>query len=308
MNMTNDKTLRETDLQKLKDLLSQMRQMQYTSSGYQTLDILTGGLIRGGVTLIASRPAVGKSSLVLNMVSRLSRQMTGSILFFSPRFREAEVTMRLLRIGTGLESRRFFDKILHAEDIAKNCTDLFNAQLSSIQINASTYPNLEQIRQCCKYTPDLRLLVVDSIERITEPFVSWKDPHGMEASYEPKDKSLGFLKMLALDLDIPVICTTGLHRSLERRKNKRPKLSDLTKTDVPSQLVDQVLFLYRDRYYDPYGKDGAEIIVARNNNGATGVVELGWDYGTCRFDEVTNNFTEYPLIIERGVQDGEESF
>lgn len=286
MNMTNDKTLRETDLQKVRDLLLQMRQMRYISSGYQTLDALTGGFIRGGVTLIASRPAVGKSSLTLNMVSRLSQQMTGSILVFSPRFQEAEVIIRLLRIGTGLASRRFFDKHLPTEDIAKNCTDLFNAQLSSIKINASTYPNLEQIRQCCKYTPDLRLLVVDSIERIVEPLVITKNTLQWEEKYEAKDKSLGFLKMLALDLDIPVICTTGLHRSLERRQNKRPKLSDLTKADVPADLLDQILFLYRDRYYDPYGKDGAEIIVAKNNNGATGVVELDWDYETCRFDEI----------------------
>ena len=292
MNMTNDKTLRETDLQKVKDLLSQMRQTRYISSGYQTLDTLSGGLSRGGVTLIASRPAVGKSSLVLNMVSRLSRQMTGSILVFSPRFQEAEVVIRLLQIGTGLESRRFFDRRLPTEEIAKNCTDLFNAQLSSIQINSSTFPNLEQIRQCCKYTPNLQLLVVDSIERIVEPLVITKDTLQWKENYETKEKSLGFLKMLALDLDIPVICTTGLHRSLERRKNKRPKLSDLTKTDVPAHLVDQILFLYRDRYYDPYGKEGAELIVAKNNFGATGVVKLCWDYGTCRFDEVTNNFTE----------------
>ena len=286
MNMMNDKTLTGIGLREARDLLLQMRQMRYTSSGYQTLDALTGGLIRGGVTLIASRPAVGKSSLVLNMVSRLSRQMTGSILVFSPRFQEAEVVIRLFRIGTGLASRRFFDRRLPTEEIAKNCTDLFNAQLSSIQINSSTYPNLEQIRQCCKYTPDLRLLVVDSIERIVEPVVITKDTLQWEEKYEAKDKSLGFLKMLALDLDIPVICTTGLHRSLERRKNKRPKLSDLTKTDVPIHMVDQILFLYRDRYYDPYGKEGAELIVAKNNNGATGVVELDWDYETCRFDEI----------------------
>ena len=286
MNMTNDKTLRETDLQKVKDLLSQMRQTRYISSGYQTLDTLSGGLSRGGVTLIASRPAVGKSSLVLNMVSRLSRQMTGSILVFSPRFQEAEVVIRLLRIGTGLASRRFFDRRLPTEEITKNCTDLFNAQLSSIQINSSTFPNLEQIRQCCKYTPNLQLLVVDSIERIVEPLVITKDTLQWKENYEAKEKSLGFLKMLALDLDIPVICTTGLHRSLERRKNKRPKLSDLMKTDVPAHFVDQILFLYRDRYYDPYGQEGAELIVAKNNNGGTGVVELDWDYETCRFDEI----------------------
>ena len=286
MNMLNDKTLTGIGLREARDLLLQMRQMRYTSSGYQTLDALTGGLIRGGVTLIASRPAMGKSSLVLNMVSRLSRQMTGSILVFSPRFQEAEVVIRLLRIGTGLASRRFFDRRLPTEEIAKNCTDLFNAQLSSIQINSSTFPNLEQIRQCCKYTPNLQLLVVDSIERIVEPLVITKDTLQWEEKYEAKDKSLSFLKMLALDLDIPVICTTGLHRSLERRKNKRPKLSDLTKTDVPAHLVDQILFLYRDRYYDPYGKEGAELIVAKNNNGGTGVVELDWDYETCRFDEI----------------------
>lgn len=263
-----------------------MRKVRHVSSGYQTFDRLTGGFIHGGVTLIASRPAVGKSSLVLNMVSRLSQQMTGSILIFSPRFQEFEVVIRLLQIGTGLASRRFFDKYLPTEDIAKNCTDLFNAQLSSIQINSSTYPNLEQIRQCCKYTPNLQLLVVDSIERIAEPLVISKDTLRWKENYEAKDKSLGFLKNLALDLDIPVVCTTSLHRSLERRKNKRPKLSDLPKTDVPADLLDQILFLYRDRYYDPYGKEGAELIVAKNDFGATGTVELGWSYETCRFDEV----------------------
>ena len=288
MNMTNDKTLRETDLQKFKDQLSQMRQTRYTSSGYQTLDTLTGGFVRGGVTLIASRPAMGKSSLVLNMVSRLSRQMTGSILLFSPRFQEAEVVMRLLRIGTGLVSRRFFDKHLPTEDIAKNCTDLFNAQLSSIQINPSNFPDLEQIRRYCKCTPNLQLLVVDSIERIVEPIESCKDTSRWEESYEPKDKSLSFLKKLAQDLDIPVVCTTSLHRGLERRKNKRPKLSDLMKTGVSAHLIDQIIFPYRDRYYDPYGEDGAELIVAKNKYGPTGVVQLDWDYETCRFDEITN--------------------
>ena len=89
----------ETDLQEAKALIEQ--NAGFTSSGYESLDILTGGLIRGGVTLIAARPAMGRFSLALNMVSRLSRQISGTILIFSPRFREAEVVMRLLQIGTG---------------------------------------------------------------------------------------------------------------------------------------------------------------------------------------------------------------
>jgi replicative DNA helicase len=267
----------ETDLQEAKALIEQ--NAGFTSSGYESLDILTGGLIQGGVTLIAARPAMGRFSLALNMVSRLSRQISGTILIFSPRFREAEVVMRLLQIGTGLQSCKFLDKNLTSEELMKQCSGFFRSQISNIKVVALTILSLEEILWECNRIANLQLLVVDSVECIRDPL------HG-QGAFEAKEKSLHLLKKLALDLDIPVVCTTGLHRGLERRKDKRPKLSDLTKIAVPEHLVDQVIFPYRYLYYDVFGKEGTELIVSKNNCGATGVIELHWDYETCRFDEI----------------------
>ena len=281
MNMMKQEEFAETDLQEAKALIAQNQNAGFTSSGYESLDILTGGLIRGGVSLIAARPAMGRFSLALNMVSRLSRQISGTILVFSPRFREAEVVMRLLQIGTGLQSCKFLDKNLTSEELMKQCSGFFRSQISNIKVVALTILSLEEILWECNRIANLQLLVVDSVECIHD------NPHGQGTS-EAKEKSLHLLKKLALDLDIPVVCTTGLHRGLERRKDKRPKLSDLTEIAVPEHLVDQVIFPYRYLYYDVFGKEGTELIVAKNNCGATGVIELNWDYKTCRFDEIKN--------------------
>lgn len=271
-----------------KALLDQMRKDRRVTTGFEALDNVMGGLIPGGVTLIAGRPAMGRSSLVLNMVSRLSKQLSGSILVFSPRYNEREMIIRLLTIGTKLPSRKFFDKTLPTEDLLGRFVDFFSSNKSKIKIDPYSAPSLEDIRRRCKSTPNIKLLVADSIERICESSeLHQNDPHWDE-HYEPKDKILQFLKVLALDLDIPIICTTCLHRSLERRNNKRPHLGDLKKIELPVELVDQIIFLYRDRYYyDSTEETRAECIVARNNGGEVGTAWLSWDYDTETYADVT---------------------
>ena len=112
--------------------------------------------------------------------------------------------------------------------------------------------------------------------------VSWNPPH------ESADKILKFLKNLASTYDIPVIGTVRVSRNVERRKNKRPQLPDLKKFDASDEAVDQVIFPYRHRYYCVNTTEMAEIIVAKNNHGKTGMVELGWNRLTGRFYEMTD--------------------
>jgi uncharacterized protein (DUF1810 family) len=100
---------------------------------------------------------------------------------------------------------------------------------------------------------------------------------------EPKDKVLQALRAIAKELHVPVLCTMHSHRSLERRKNKRPRLADLKKSEISEDLADQIIFLYRDQYYDPFGNDGAECIIAKSSSKNTGTVELSWDCSTGRF-------------------------
>ena len=282
--------MKETDLQEAKSLLAQIKQNMYpqTSTGYASLDRLTGGLIRGGVTLIGGRVAMGRSSLSLNMVSRVAMQQTGNILVFSPRYSTREMTIRLLTIGMDLPAEKLLDGSLSVEERQARCADFLRVQKSNIKIIPTTYLSQENIQYYCDWVANLRLVVVDGLEHIYEPFNFSPQPGNLNMPRKAMDKILLSLKKLALTKDIPVIGTVTVHRSIERRKNKRPKLSDLKKIDVPAELADQIMFLYRDRYYDSFGYEKAEVIVAKNRPGKTGTVELDWDYETGRLVEITD--------------------
>ncbi len=281
--------MKETDLQEAKSLLARIQQMYpQTSTGYASLDQLCGGLIRGGVTLIGGRVAMGRSSLALNMVSRVAMQQTGNILVFSPRYNTREMTIRLLSIGMDLPAEKLLDGSLSVEEREARCATFFGAQKSNIKIIPTTYLSLENIQYYSDRVANLRLVVVDGLEHIYEPVDYSTEPVNLNTPREAMDKILRSLKKLALTKDVPVIGTVTVHRSIERRKNKRPKLSDLKKFDVPAELADQIMFLYRDRYYDPFGYEKAEIIVAKNRLGKTGTVELELAYETARFDEITD--------------------
>ena len=270
-----------------RDLLEQMRQDKRVSSGYEAFDELTGGLIPGGVTLIGSRPAMGRTALVLNIVSRLAQRQPGNILIFSPDLRTREVAVRLLNIGLNLEAGQLLDGSLPKEALAARCADFFLSQQSHIKIDVATSPSLQNILSHSYNIPNLQLLVVDNLEYICQPVDFHAEKIVWDTPREPMDKILMCLKNLAWELDVPVICTAHLHRSLERRKDKRPILADLKKIDIPEELPDQIVFLYRDRYYDPFGEEDAECIVAKNNRGEIGTVRLVWNWEIGSFTDIS---------------------
>lgn len=274
--------MKATDLQEVKRQLEQMRQkaLQYTLTGYPSIDDLTGGLPKGGVTLIGGRVAMGRASLARNIATRVAARHTGNVLIFSTRSPGPEVAMRLLSIGMGMSPEKLFDGSVSREKLAVWYLDFLMSQQSNIKIIWCSNLSLKMIQEDCKKTENLNLVVVDGVETIHELTDYSVKP------YEPVDKVLKTLKKVAQTENVPVIGTLRIHRSIERRKNKRPKLKDLQKVNASEDLADQIIFLYRDRYYDPFGDPEAEIIVAKNNYGNTGTVALEFDYETRRFDEI----------------------
>ena len=268
-----------------KQIIEQMRRDRGYPSGYEDLDNLCGGLVRNGVTLIAARPAMGKTSLALNIVSRLSRQQDGAILIFSPEAWSDEIVMHLLSISTGLAPDHFLDNLLPSGKVAEKFLDYYNEKESSIKIDRNSFLSLDHIWDHCCGIPDLRLVVIDPVEGICK-HVNFADKSARRD--DPEDPAVLFrsLRELAQHLNVPVLCTAHLHRSLERRQNKRPHLGDLKKIGISKEMADQIIFLYRDRYYDPEGEEGAELIVARVAQGDVGTVRLNWDYATRRFTEI----------------------
>jgi len=276
-NLTFKKVI---DFEEAKQLLEQMRRDRGFPSGHMGLDKLCGGLVKDGVTLIASRPAMGRTSLVLNIVNRLAQQGGGTILICSSQIRPSEFALRLFSIGTGLELERFFDDKLPQATVATKFLDYYEAKKSNIKFVIDNSLSLDEIWDYSCNIPDLRLIVIDPVEEIYTP-------NDRDAKKIPPSAIFKSLRQLAHTLTVPVLCTSHLHRSLEQRKNKRPRLGDLKKIGIDPEWLDQIIFLYRDQYYYSDGEEGAEWIVAKSPQDRIGTVQLDWDYATQRFSEKT---------------------
>ena len=276
-------------IEEVQKYLQTMR--RYISTGYQGWDALTGGLARGELTLIGSRPCMGRSCFALGIANFVSKYNSGTVAIVSPQESEKEVAVRLLQIGMGTEASKLLDGSMSPEDAAAACSDFLISRRGKIKNIRPTYLTLAEIQLWGEIHSDLRLLIVDNIEYIHKPILSIPDDGKVfKPEQVPMPKLIHCLKRLAQILDVPVICTASLHRSLENRKNKRPRLKDLEKINVPVELVDQVVFLYRDGYYYEHSKrDAAECIIAKSPSGQTGTVHLEWHPETGEFRNFENS-------------------
>ncbi len=280
-------------LEEIQQRLQQLYNNQTISSapsGYDGWDGLTGGLVRGGLTFIGSRPAMGSTSLVLNIAHRVAREQAGTVLIFAPDSSESEFAMRLMQIGMGMNIGRLFDGSLAPAAAIDKCHTLFAERKGNIQIYDLPCLSLDDICDRCFSVPDLQLVVVDGIEQIYQHrgWGSWNDANGPKR--ESMDRVIKFLQNLAQNCNVPVVCTAHMHRSLERRKDKHPKLEDLTKIDVPVNAVDQAVFLYRScYYYFDCDDDTAQCIVAKTPYGQTGTFCLQWHPMTGEFSETEHS-------------------
>lgn len=276
-------------IEEVQKYLQTMR--RYISTGYQGWDALTGGLARGELTLIGSRPCMGRSCFALGIANFVSKCNSGTVAIVSPQESEKEVAVRLLQIGIGTEASKLLDGSMSPEDAAAACRDFLMSRRGKIKNIRPSYLTLAEIQLWGEIHSDLRLLIVDNIEYIHKPILSIPDDgKAFKPEQVPMPKLIYCLKRLAQILDVPVICTASLHRSLENRKNKRPRLKDLEKINVPVELVDQVVFLYRDGYYYEHSRpDTAECIISKSPNGQTGTVQLQWNPKTGEFRNLENS-------------------
>ena len=265
------------DLKEVKQLLDQIRQDRGFSTGYEELDQQCGGLVRNGVTLLAGRPGMGKTSLALNMVARLSRQEEGTILIFAPGSWPNEMISRLLSIVMAVPPHKLLDDSFPSFVVADMFAEYYRAKKSNIKVDYNSFLTLGHIMDKCYSIPDLWMVVIAPVNGICDA-VEWDKPEEPEAVYK-------ILQKMAKDLNVPVLCTLQLHRSLEKRKNKRPRLGDLKKVGISEDMADQIFFLYRDRYYEYQGEEGAELIIAKVAQGEAGTIYLDWDYETGCFSE-----------------------
>lgn len=260
------------------------------STGFVDLDTFLGGLRNGSLTIIAARPAMGKTAFVVNILQNLCIREKQPALMFSLEMTQAELAMRIMsseskisgsdiRIGN-LKPKEWDDML----NTVESCGDvpLFIDETSSLTIAA-----LQERAKRIKKVKDLKLVVVDYLQLLAS-----SSSKASNREQEIADISRG-LKRLAKDISCPVIALAQLNRSVESRAEKRPMLSDLRESGAIEQDADNVLFIHRPSVYDKNEKqDVAEIIVAKQRSGPTGIVHLKWIGRLTQFtDEIKEKHT-----------------
>jgi replicative DNA helicase len=254
-------------------------------SGFRDLDRITSGFQEGNLVIVAARPSMGKSGLALCVAANLAVRAGTPVALFTLEMSKSEVTQRLMCSEAKVESQRLRTGKLAAEDwprLTAACDKLAKAPIYVDDTGSITMMEIRsKARRLKQRHPNLGLIIVDYLQLMTS---------GMTAENRVQEVSQisRSLKVLARDLDVPILALSQLSRAVEQRHDKRPILSDLRESGSLEQDSDIVIFIYRDEYYnDESDQQGlAEIHVAKHRNGPTDTVKLSFLRRYAKFSDL----------------------
>ncbi|WP_312940348.1 replicative DNA helicase [Oscillibacter sp.] len=261
------------------DRLSEMSEstsgMPGLSTGLSMLDTKITGLNKSDLILLAARPGMGKTSMALNMALNVAKGTEQSVAVFSLEMSKEQLVLRLLSSEALVESNKLRTGSLRETDWERIADAATVLNRVDIRIDDNPLLSVADMNAKCRRLENLGLVVIDYLQLMTS--AGGKSRGGENRQQVVSDISRT-LKIMAKELDVPVICLSQLSRANEKRDDKRPMLSDLRESGAIEQDADIVLFLYRDDYYneDSEKRNIAECIVAKNRHGETGKVELKW--------------------------------
>ena len=244
------------------------------STGLRDLDTKINGLNKSDLLLVAARPAMGKSAFALNMGVNVAKKYKKTVAIFNLEMSREQLAMRLLASESSVELQKLTTGKLSEEEWTKLC--IASAALSQTDIRIDDNPSVTvaDINAKCRRLDNLGLVIIDYLQLM--------QGSGYGKNSENRVTVVGeisrSLKIMAKELNVPVICLSQLSRAVESRTDKRPILSDLRESGAIEQDADAVMFLYRDEYYNANTEDKglAECIVGKNRHGETGTVKLQW--------------------------------
>lgn len=259
---------------KLEELYNQKEHITGVPTGFAELDKKTAGLHGSELILIAARPAMGKSAFALNIGSYAATRANVPVAIFSLEMSKEQVGNRILCSEALVDSNNVRTGELNDEELGKLAE--ISGELSQAPIYIDDTPGISvmEIRAKCrklKLEKNIGLVIIDYLQLI--------QGSGKTSSREQEIAEISrSLKILAKEIEVPVIALSQLSRAVEARPDHRPMLSDLRESGSIEQDADIVMFLYRDDYYneDSEKKNIAEVIIAKQRAGSTGTVELAW--------------------------------
>lgn len=247
-----------------------------TPSGFIDLDLKTSGLNNSELIIMAARPAMGKSAFVINIAHYVAMHQKMPVMIFSLEMSKEQLVNRILCSEAEVDSMKVRTGKLDSNDWVK--LGKASGNLAEVPIYIDDTPGLSsaELRAKCrkaKLEKDIGLIIIDYLQLMESKSSSNNGSRQQEISEISRS-----LKILAKELNVPVIALSQLSRAPEARTDHRPILSDLRESGAIEQDADIVMFLYRDDYYNPDSekKNIAEVIIAKNRNGNTGTVELAW--------------------------------
>ncbi len=271
----------------LERLYNQKGSITGVPSGFIDLDNMTSGFHGSELIIIAARPAMGKSAFAINIATNAAVKNNVPVVIFNLEMSKEQIGNRILGSEAMVDSNKIRTGQIEDSDWGKLATA--SGLLSDAPIYIDDTPGIKvmDIRTKCrklKMEKKIGLIVIDYLQ-----LIQGNSKRGGTREQEISEISRS-LKILAKELDVPVIALSQLSRSVESREDKRPMLSDLRESGAIEQDADIVMFLYRDDYYneDSSDKNKAEVIVAKHRGGSTGTRKLLWMPSYTKFGNLSN--------------------
>lgn len=275
----------------LEELYNRKEHVTGVPTGFIDLDYKTAGLHGSELILVAARPAMGKSAFALNIATNAALRGNTPVAIFSLEMSKEQLVNRILCSEAMVDSNKVRTGKLEDEDWGKLAEAIGPLSETGIYIDDTPGISVMEIRAKCrklKLEKNIGLVVIDYLQLVQG---SNKRNSSREQEISEISRSL---KILAKELNVPVIALSQLSRAVEQRPDHRPMLSDLRESGAIEQDADIVMFLYRDDYYneDSEKKNVAEVIIAKHRGGSTGTVDLGWLGSYTKFVNLERRFDD----------------
>lgn len=276
---------------KLEELYNRKQHITGVPTGFTDLDYRTAGLHGSELILLAARPAMGKTAFVLNIAANAAIRGKTGVAIFSLEMSKEQLVNRMLCSEAMVDSNKMRTGKLEEDDWTKLASAIGPLSEADIYIDDTPGITVMEIRTKCrklKLEKNIGLVVIDYLQLITG---NSKKGGSREQEISEISRSL---KILAKELNVPVIALSQLSRAVEQRPDHRPMLSDLRESGAIEQDADIVMFLYRDDVYNKESekKDIAEVIIAKQRGGSTGTVDLLWMGNYTKFVNLETRYND----------------
>lgn len=249
-----------------------------TPSGFSQLDSITTGLNKSDLILLAARPAMGKTAFAINIATNVATKSKKAVAIFSLEMSREQLVLRVLSSEASIQSQKLRVGSLSSEDWERLALSAQRLSASPMFIDDTPGVTVAEMKAKLRRVRGLGLVVIDYLQLMSSG-------RRIDNRVQEVSEITRSLKIMAKELNVPIITLSQLSRGPDARSDHRPMLSDLRESGSIEQDADIVMFLYRDAYYnrDSADQNVAECIVSKNRHGETDTVELGWEGKYTRF-------------------------